>query len=942
MLMKRYFLNTFFTLLIFGFASMLTAKDLDIKDMNAGLPVDPSITIGKLDNGLTYYIKENSKPEDRALFQILVYAGSVQEDDDQKGLAHFLEHMCFNGTESFPKNELIDFLESTGMRFGADINASTGFERTLYFVEVPTDDPQIMNNGMKVIEEWAHKVTLDPEEIEKERGVIMEEWRVYKGADERVNDQHYPVMFHNSKFADRLPIGDTAIILHAEREAFLRFYEEWYRPELMAVIAVGDFDKNKIEKMIKERFSKIESPKNVREHKVYPIPDHEETLVSVAADKELQMSMVQMYFKHNEISEGTYKAYRNKLKDQLMAQMLNSRLAELTRLPEPPFFYAGGGNSRFVGNKGAMALLAILNSEAMGKGIEALLTEAFRAYQHGFTETELERAKTELLTSIRKAHKEKDKTENLQYAMEYGRNYMYGEGIPGIDYELMLQEKFIPEISLKEVNDLLKKLIKKDNLVIALSAQEKEGIAVPTEKQLLSLYENVSNRKLDPYEDLVSDKPFFDKDLVPGNIVDEERIEDIDVTVLTLTNGAKVLLKPTDFKNDEIIMRAYSPGGTSLASDAIYYSASNAAGIVDEAGISEFSANDLQKMLAGKVISASPYIGELTEGLSGSCSPDDMEEFFQLIHMMFTDPRKDEDAFKSYITRTKDLIQSGKEDPRGALRDTMNSVLYNYHLRQMPMTVEKVDNISLDDAFKFYKERFADASDFTFIFVGNFDVEQMKDQIRNYIASIPAKKSNEKWRDLGIDKKEGKFRKEVKKGMEPQSFVYLVMHDDFDYTPQNRFKLNSMVEVLRIKLREEIREEQGGVYGIGAFARTEKYPSEEYAVYMMFGCDPNRDNELIGIIKDIIQEMVDNPPSEEYMTKVKEIMRREHEKNTKENSYWLRLLYNSEYLGEDPTSVLQYSDKVAKLTAEDIHDAAKTYLTAPNFGEFVLYPADFE
>jgi zinc protease len=347
-------------------------------------------------------------------------------------------------------------------------------------------------------------------------------------------------------------------------------------------------------------------------------------------------------------------------------------------------------------------------------------------------------------------------------------------------------------------------------------------------------------------------------------------------------------------------------------------------------------------MLAGKVIGANPYIGELTEGMSGSCSPDDMEEFFQLVHMYFTDPRKDEESFQTFVTRTKDLVKSSKEDPRGSLRDTMNAVLYNYHPRQMPANPEDIDKIKLDDAFKFYQDRFADASDFTFIFVGNFDVEQMKDMVRNYIASLPSKDRKETWKDLGVEKKKGKFRKEIKKGIEPQSFVYLVMHDDFEYTPENRFKLNSMVEVLSIKLREEIREEQGGVYGIGAFSRQEKYPDQDYSIYMMFGTDPNRVNELIGIIKEILQEMIDNPPSEDYMTKVKEIMKREHEKNMKENSYWLRHLYNAEYLGEDPTSVLKYNDKVSKLTAKDIHEAAKKYLSAPNFAEFVLYPVDGE
>lgn len=936
--MKRFKFNALLLLVIFAFTSILSSQGLKITDMNAELPVDPSIIIGKLDNGLTYYIKENSKPEDRALFQILIHAGSVQEDDDQQGLAHFLEHMCFNGTESFPKNELISFLESTGMRFGSDINASTGFERTLYFVEVPTDDPQIMDNGMKVIEEWAHKVSFAPEEIEKERGVIMEEWRLYRGANERVMKKHYPFILYKSKFADRLPIGDTSIIQNAPREAFLRFYKDWYRPDLMAVIAVGDFDKYEIEKKIKERFSKIKPVKNPREHFAYPIPDHKEILVSVATDKELTYSMVQMYFMHDEIPEGTYDAYRNKIKDAIMTQMLNARLNELTRLADPPFYFAGGNNGNFIGEKGAMTLMAVVNSEAITKGAEALMTETFRSLQHGFTETEFDRAKKEMLTTIRKAYKEKDKSENIQFAMEYGRNYMNGEGIPGIAYELKLYEKFTPEFTLAEINDRIKNLIKKENLVITVSAQEKEGVVIPSEDEVLALFNKVSNLKLDPYIDKVIDKPFFDKDLVPGNIVDEKKIESIGVTVLTLTNGAKVILKPTDFKNDEILMRAYSLGGTSMANDDIYYSAESAAEIINEAGISDFSVTDMEKLFAGKTLRASPFVRELTEGINGSCSPDDLETFLQLVHMYFTDPRKDEESFMSYITRTKDMLRSSQEAPRNSLSDTMNSVYYNYHFRKLPMTVEKIDKINLDEVHKFYKERFADASDFTFIFVGNFNVEVMKDQVRNYIASLPATNSKEKWKDIGLTMKKGKFHKEVKKGIEQQSSVYLILSGDFDYNPENRFEVNSMIEVLRIKLREEIREEQGGVYGIGAVARISKYPNEDYRIYMMFGCNPKRTDELIGIIKGIVKEMVDNPPDEEYMTKIKEIMRREYEVHLRENNFWLSNLYSKDFYNENPESILKYKNKLEELTAEDIHKAAKQYLSTPNFSEFILYP----
>lgn len=912
---------------------------IDGKDLNDKMPVDPKVKIGQLDNGLVYYIRENNKPENRAELQILIKAGSILETDAQAGLAHFLEHMCFNGTKNFPKDSLVSFLEATGMRFGADVNANTGFDRTYYMLTIPMDKPELLNQGFQVLEDWLHNVTLANEEIEKERGVIMEEWRLYKGAQQRIQRKHFPNLLYGSKYAERLPIGDTAVIQNAPREEFVKFYTDWYRPNLTAVIAVGDFDAALIEKKIIDHFQNVENPNNAPERKEYKIGSHDKAIVSIATDKELTYPSISLYFKKDKPDNaGTYNAYLEGIKNSLFSTMLSQRLQEKTTEANPPYMFAQAAISSFIANKDAFFLVAVPQGDIL-KSTNVLLEEAYRVKQHGFTKAELERAKEQLMSFIEGAHKEKDKTESKTYAMEYYRNFIEDEGIPGIDYELMLYKEFLPQITLDDVNALIDGLIREQDLVITVS-DKADSPNTPTEDQIMALYNDVKNKKLEPYQEDDISQPLLPEKPTPGTIVSEDMNEDLGIKTLELSNGAKVMLKKTDFKNDEVLMRAYSPGGHSLADKSLYISAANADAIIDEAGIGKFSSTNLQKKLAGKNLRISPYIGELTEGFSGMTSPDDMETFFQVMYLYFTSPRKDEESFQSFVQKTVEAIENSKDSPEQAFRDTINAVLGNYHYRSMPVEADDIKSIDLNKAYEFYKQRFSNAGDFNFVFVGNFDEALIKDYIKTYIASLPGTDVEEEWKDVGKRYPKGKIEKTVKAGIEQKSSVRIAITGDFEYEREERFELQSMIEVLRIRLREVIREDKGGVYGIGAYAGYDEFPEENYIIQIVFGTSPDKVEDLVSTVYSIIEEIKAGKFSEEYVSKVKEILSREYETSIKENRYWLSTIYNYSFHNEPLNQILEYPEYVKDIDKDMIVETANEYLNMDNLIEIIQYPED--
>jgi zinc protease len=908
--------------------------------MNPGdiIPVDSQITIGKLPNGLTYYIRENHKPEKRAELRLAVRVGSVQEDDDQLGLAHLCEHMAFDGTKNFPKKALTNYLESIGMKLGPDINASTSFDRTVYMIQVPTDSMQTVQKAFRILEDWGHNISYDNEEIDKERKVVVEEWRMGRGANERMYKKQLPFIYWGSRYAVRDAIGDKKILDSCSYETLKRFYKDWYRPELMAVVAVGDFDKKKIEELIKEDFSKLTNPDNPRPYIKYPLPGHEETLYAIATDKEAQYSNLAVLNKIKSGSVNYVSDFRRETVEVLFAFMLSWRLYELAMQPDALFASGGASMRKYIGDSDAFTLQAAgIKDNKMTECLDLLLAEYERVRKFGFTPTEFERAKTTSLRTCERVINEKDKTESRALVDELLRNFLQDETIPGIQYEYDFQKKYLPTITLDEINALTKTLMTDSNRVIAVSMPEKEGLHVPTETELRAVVESKIKKELKSYEDKVSNKPLLEKEPMPSPVINEKYIKEIDVTEWTLANGVKVVIKPTTFKNDEIFMSAYGLGGSSLADDKDYESIEYASGIINMCGVGNYNITELQKYLAGKIVRVFPYIGELDEGLTGNCSPKDLETMLQLTYLYFTSPRKDSTGYLTYKMQLNTMFENKQTSPEKVFQDSLMVTLYDHHPRRRPLSTEIINKFDLQKSFEFYKSRFANASDFTFFIVGNIKKEELKPMIEKYIGSLPATKQKETWRDVNAQFAQG-IEKTVYKGIEPKSYVEIAYSGKFDFTPQNRWEIKSMCDVLNIKLREVIREEKSGTYGVSAYPGTLHFPMQRYIVTISFGCNPERVEELTKAVYEQIDSLKNFGPKDTYITKVKETQKRSRETNLKENRYWLTSLYSYYYNGEDPTLILGDSAMADKLTPAIVQKRAKETFGDKNFIKVVLYP----
>ena len=907
------------------------------------LPLDPQITAGTLDNGLRYLIRKNRKPENRAELRLTVDVGSVLEEEDQQGLAHFAEHMAFNGTKNFAKQELVDYLELIGMRFGPDLNAYTSFDETVYMLTVPMDSVEVVETAFQILEDWAHQVSYEGEEIDKERGVVVEEWRLGRGADRRMFDEQLPILLKDSRYAERLPIGVKAVLDTFGHETLRDFYRTWYRPELMGFAAVGDFEPAWIESLVHVYFSRIPAAADPAARTVFPVPDHEETLFAIATDPEATRNSVSIYYKQEVRDQETVSTYRRSLIEGLYHSMLNQRLMELTKLPEPPFLYGYSTQGRMLRSKEFFIMGAGVPNNGFDEGLEALLTEGARVRQFGFTRSELERTKKETLRGMEQAFRERDKLQSRSFAGEYVRHLLEDEPVPGIEKEYELHQELVPGITLEEVNALASEWTSESNRVITVNAPEKEEIAVPGEAELLAVFAQVEQKEITAYEEEVSDEPLVPQVPEPTAIVERSEVPEIGVTWWTLSNGVRICLKPTDFKNDEIRFTAYSPGGHSLVEDADYVAAATASSVVGEGGVGKFNKIELGKKLAGKVVGVSPWIGSLQEGISGSASPEDVQTMFELIYAFFTAPRQDSTAFQAFQTRMKGSIQNRSAQPEAAFGDTIRVTMAQHHHRARPMSLELLDEMDLATSMAVYRDRFADAGDFSFFFVGNFTLEQMEPLVRTYLGGLPAAGRQETWRDVGIEPPKGVVEKTVYRGIEPKSQTRIVFTGPFEYDGwQNSFELDAMAEVLQIKLREVLREDLGGTYGVGVGASGSHYPDEEYSISISFGSDPERVEELTGVVFTQIDSLKNFGTTDIYADKVKEMRKRQREVGLKENGFWVNSLQSTDFNGVDPRLLLQYPELVDGLTLETVQQAAQQYFDMDNYVRVVLYPEGFD
>ena len=910
------------------------------------LPTDERVRMGQLANGLKYYIQKNGKPENRAELRLAIAAGSMQEDDDQLGLAHFVEHMAFNGSKNFKKNELVDYLESVGTKFGPDLNAYTSFDETVYMLQVRTDDKEQMLKGLLVLEDWAGGITFDNEEIDKERGVVISEWRSRLSPEQRMQQKYFPIMYKDSRYAKRLPIGEPDIIQNADYETIKRFYKDWYRPELMAIVIVGDIDVEQMEAEIKSRFSKLTNAPSSRKKEKYTVPGHPETLVSINSDKEASFTRVQLMYKHKAKPLKTEADFRRQLLASLYNSMLNSRLDELAQKPNPPFTFAYTGYGNSVGDLATYASYVFVPEGGALKGLETALEETERVLRHGFTSTELERTKLELEKGVERAVKEMDKMESNRIVGQYIYHFLKDNPIPSPVQREQLYKKFLPTITLEEVNALAKEWVTEENRVVIITGPEKESTPMPTEAEILNIFEKINQKNLQPYEDNVSDEPLLAADLQPVAITNTRYIEQVDITEFTLANGVVVVLKPTDFKNDEIMMRSYSPGGTSLYPDEDYPSASFASSIINEGGVGNFDLPQLQKKLAGKKVSVYPSIGSLYEYMNGGCSPDDLETMFELIYLYFTAPRADENVLQSFVTKQKSIYKNLFSNPQYWFFDQTSKIKYDNHPRVGFPTEEVMDKISLDKVIEIYKDRFADASDFTFFFVGNFEVQKMKEMTAKYLGNLPTSGRKEKWKDTNIDLVKGRIKKDLVKGKAPKALVEMTYHGKYEaWTAKKIFEFYRMIDLMSIKMRESMREDKGGVYGVGVRGNTSKFPDPEYTITISFNSEPEKVEELINTALNDIENIRKNGVDEKDLNKVKETAIQEHQKNLKENRWWMGDIvnnYQEEWHNFDYFQQAPFQKTIESITPTDIQQAVTKYFDDNNFIRIVMMPEEVE
>ena len=908
--------------------------------LDARLPIDPAITAGTLDNGLRYYIRRNGRPEQRAELRLVVNAGSVLEAEDQRGLAHFVEHMAFNGTVHFAKQSLVAFMESIGMRFGPGLNASTSFDETIYMMRVPTDTPEPMRTAFQILEDWAHGVSFEAEEIDKERGVVIEEWRLGQGAGARMRDRQFPVLFQGSRYATRLPIGDRETLQTFAHDRLIAFYRDWYRPDLMAVVAVGDFDVAQVEALVTQHFSRPRRVDASKPRPVYDVPDHTGTRFGIATDEEATSTSVALYHKLPARDEATVGAYRQRIVEGLYNGMLNRRFSELAQKPDPPFIGASSGTGRLVRGAEVYALTAVVQEEGIERGLGALLVESERVARFGFTASELDRQKRDVLRSMERAFTERDTQDSAGFVSEYIRNFLEGEPIPGIAYEFGLFERFVPGITLDEINRLARDWLRSDNTVVLVNAPDKPGLRVPDEAALRAVINGVDTASITAYVDTVTDQPLVPKAPEPGAIDDTRTIEGVGITEWTLSNGVRVVVKPTDFKEDQVLFRAFSPGGTSLATDDDFIPASTSAFAVAAGGVGSFSAIDLRKLLAGKVAVAQPTIGNLEEGMSGSASPKDLETLFQLISLRFTAPRADPVIFGVLKEQFRASLANRRASPDVAFQETLQTTLTQDHPRARPVTPELIDQMDLDRSMAFYKDRFADASDFTFVFVGRVTPDELRPLVTRYLASLPALDRQETWKDEGIAPPTGVVKRTVQKGLEAKSRTAVVFTGPFEYDREHRNAIRAMGIVLDTRLRERLREELGGTYGVSVSPATQWAPKAQYQLMIQFGSAPERAGELTKEVFDEVARLKAGPIEAAEVAAAREALRRDFETGMTQNGFWLAQLAARYQQGEPAADLLTYPASLDQISPAVVQEAATEYLNIENYVQVTLRPEE--
>ncbi|WP_162418759.1 M16 family metallopeptidase [Cyclobacterium roseum] len=908
------------------------------------VPLDSRVKTGQLDNGMQYYIQQNPKPENKLELRLAIKAGSMQEREDQLGLAHFVEHMAFNGSEHFEKNELISYLQSIGVAFGSDLNAYTSFDETVYILPIPTDDEEKIQNGFQVMRDWAGGLLLNSEDIDAERGIVVEEWRTGQGVDQRMRDAYLPVLLHESRYANRLPIGDMDIIREAEEGVIRDFYRDWYRPELMGVVAVGDVAPEKVEALIKDYFGDLENPVQAPERVYYEVPEHEENFVKIITDEEAPGIQVQLYYKHQPVATETYDDYKGRILRTMVGGMLTQRLDEIRQKPDAPFIFAGARYGKLVKGLEFFTTSGVVGPGKTREGLRSFLEENRRAVQHGYTEGELERVKRSLLNSAERSFKEMDKAESRSLVGRYVSHFLNESFADNPAHRNRFYQEVIPEITLDEVNAMVDKLVRDNNIVVVVTAPEKDKESLPTESELADALNEAKEMETSPYQEKELREELMLAIPESGKVVKVQEVEEVGITVIEMDNGLKVHFKPTDFKNDEILFTGSSKGGTSLYPDKDHIHASYAGTAVNVMGVGDFSPSDLRKVLAGKNVQVTPNIGRYSENISGSTSPEDLELALQLIHLYFTAPRVDLELWEVFLANQKNQLESAQVNPDFQFNKRVNEIISNGNPRGMGIfSPEKLDSIDLERSLEIFTERFANVADFEVLFTGNIDLDLVIPMVERYLGSLPGNlvDGKEQFRDLGI-KAPQEQTELIKVGVDEKSQVILYFNGDTAYDLEKSQQLSYLGEILTIKLIESLREQIGGVYGVGARGSLSKVPDERFSFVINFPCAPESVPELTAAVWEEIEKIQTNGPEAEDLEKVRETKRISLEENLRRNGFWHGQI-SAAISGNMPLdTVLGATDRVLGVTGPQVQALANEFLKTEFLLKIIRYPANYQ
>ena len=938
-MIRNILLSTLLFLCLAGFAQPI--------DWNKKLPADPNVVTGKLENGITYYLRHNEEPKERASFFIVRNAGALLETDEQDGLAHFLEHMAFNGSKNFPDNSMISTLERHGISFGGNLNAYTSLNETVYNIsDVPMGDEHLTDTCLLILHDWSYYLTLDPEDIDEERGVITEEWRTRNTSSSRIYDQQRPVIYKGSRYADRNVIGELEVIQTFKPETLRDFYHKWYRTDLEAIVVVGDFDVQKMEEKIKNVFSSIPSVPNPEPRPFFDIPGHEETYFCLATDKEATSSNVQVLriFREKEYDGKGYATYQD-IKNGLMMgfynSMLRKRISEIIQRGQAPYVSASVG---FYGMARGYYCYSISTTAKPNQEREALtgaLEEHERVYQHGFTEDELDRAKTDLLANLESMLKDKDKTHNDSYAEEMQNHFLENEAIIAIEDYVAAVKAILPTITAQEVSAQAQKWWKADNRSIIISGPS-EGVTHLTEEEARAILSEMEGREVAAYEDNSVNGELVEKMPESGKITKVKELPQFEAEEWTLGNGAKVIFRRADYEKDEVALAAYSPGGTSLYADTdILPAASNAGQLASSYGLGSYDDIALGKLLTGKKAGCAVSIGSLYENVNGSATPKDFETMMQLMYLRFTAPRFDTLAHKVIVERNLIRAKQIAGQPNTIIRDSLSMISSDYSPRVQLFNEAYVNKLTLDRIEKAYRERICDASDFTFFIVGNVDKDSAKIMAEKYIASLPSLHRREQWIDRKVRAPKGKVEKRIGIPMEvPKSTVVVLFNKEMKYNLKDAYTIDILSDILSNRYTKSIREEQGGTYGVGVSGSASREPYNNYDMYMSFDCDPDKADVLKPLLYKELDNIMQEGVTEEELAKVVKNTLKETEQAKQHNAYWMNTLVTYYKTGVNLNDPKNMEKLVASITPKDVQAFAKKFFKEADVVDITFFPAE--